>query len=107
MKNESEKINGEIKFILNQSYRYGFETVIEKEQILRGLNITILELLNSKKSEPRFVLNFRLKSYKAWLNMQEPSWSDLIYKRVDYNDIVSNDGSACPVKIKCKNSTPS
>lgn len=80
--------NFEIKQVLNQPYKYGFQTKIEKEEFPPGINEDIINFLSTKKEEPKFLLNFRLKSYKKWKQMELPNWANLQLKSIDYNDII-------------------
>ena len=54
-----------IKEFVNQPYKYGFKTLIENEDFPRGLNIDIVKLISERKEEPSFMLEFRLRAYKA------------------------------------------
>ena len=65
MKNEN---NFELKKVINEPYKYGFQTNIEKEEFPKGINENIIELLSRKKNEPTFLLDFRLKAYKRLMN---------------------------------------
>lgn len=81
------KDNSEIKKVLNQPYKYGFSTVIEKETFPKGINTDIIQLLSNKKNEPSFLLEFRLKAYKKWLEMKFPEWSSLNIKEINFDEI--------------------
>ena len=71
--NQSNKIlNNNITKLVNQPYKYGFSTTIEKDIIEKGLNEKIIRLLSKKKKEPKFLLEFRLKAYKKWKDMECP-----------------------------------
>lgn len=85
-----EQVTGETKFynLLNQPYKYGFETKIETEQIKPGLNEETVRLISMKKNEPNFMLDFRLKAFKKWQSMKEPEWSILEYNKPRYQDII-------------------
>ncbi|QIV96047.1 iron-regulated ABC transporter membrane component SufB [Allofrancisella inopinata] len=74
------------KFI-EQDYEHGFVTNIENETIAAGLNEDVIRLISARKNEPQFMLEWRLKGYKKWLEMQEPSWADLNYPKIDYQAI--------------------
>jgi len=87
--------------IVSKPYKYGFLTNIETEKIDKGLNEDIIRLISSKKNEPNFLLDFRLKAYKQWLNLKEPKWADLGYPKIDYQDIIYY---AAPKNIEKKNS---
>jgi Fe-S cluster assembly protein SufB len=80
--------NFEINQVINQPYKYGFKTNIEKETFPIGLSEKIIELLSEKKKEPHFLLNFRLNSYKKWLTMKCPNWANLAIHEINYNKIV-------------------
>jgi len=69
-------------------YKYGFVTNVEKDSIGKGLNEDVVRLISKKKNEPEFMLNFRLKAYKRWLEMTEPEWAHVDYPPINYQDIV-------------------
>ncbi len=78
----------EIELLTNREYKYGFVTDIESETIPRGLSEDTVRLISSKKNEPDWMLEFRLKAYRHWLTMTEPKhWPNVTYPQVDYNDI--------------------
>lgn len=68
-------------------YPYGFVTDIEKESFDKGLNEEIIRAISAKKDEPPFLLEFRLKAFKKWLQMEEPSWANIDCPPIDYQDI--------------------
>lgn len=68
-------------------YQYGFVTDIEKESFEKGLNEEIIRAISAKKNEPSFLLEFRLKAYEKWLEMKEPSWANIDYPPIDYQNI--------------------
>lgn len=68
-------------------YKYGFITDIDTESIPKGLNEETIRLISSKKNEPDFLLDFRLKAYRLWLEMHEPNWAHLHYPRIDFQNI--------------------
>ena len=61
--------------LVSQPYKYGFVTDIETEKIAKGLSEDVVRLISSKKEEPAFLLEFRLRAYRQWLQMQEPDWA--------------------------------
>ncbi len=70
-------------------YKYGFETIIESDTIPKGLSEEILRLISSKKNEPEWVLDYRLKAYRHWLTMTEPAqaqnkWAEVKYPPIDF-----------------------
>jgi len=89
MNNPSNKIlNTNITKLVNQPYKYGFSTVIEKDIIEKGLNENVIKLISKKKNEPKFLLNFRLKAYKKWKEMRCPEWAQLKFSEINYQDII-------------------
>ena len=87
--NQSNKIlNNNITKLVNQPYKYGFSTTIEKDIIEKGLNENVIYLLSKKKREPKFLLKFRLKAYKKWKEMNCPQWAQLKFEEIDYQDII-------------------
>ena len=72
---------------IGQEYEYGFTTDIEQETIPPGLNEDVIRLISSKKDEPEWMLEWRLKAYKQWLKMDEPDWSKLNYSNIDFQAI--------------------
>ncbi len=59
---------------LRDDYKYGFVTDIETEEFPKGLNETIIRLISSKKNEPEWLLDYRLKAFKHWLTLEHPEW---------------------------------
>ena len=77
-----------VKTLVNQPYKYGFVTDIEADTIPRGLNEDIVRLISAKKNEPEFMLEFRLRAYRQWLKMTEPTWPNVKYPPINYQDII-------------------
>jgi len=69
-------------------YKYGFVTDIDAESAPPGLSEEIVRFISAKKSEPKWMLDWRLKAYRHWLTMIEPTWAHVHYKPIDYQDIV-------------------
>ena len=76
-----------LSHVLEKDYEYGFKTDIEQELAPKGLSEDIIRLISSKKNEPQFLLDFRLKAYKYWLKMEEPDWHNVHYDAIDYQDM--------------------
>ena len=72
---------------VNEPYKYGWSTDIESELAPKGLNEDIIRLISQKKSEPAWMLEWRLKAYRNWLNMTEPTWANVKYPPIDYQAI--------------------
>lgn len=68
-------------------YKYGFSTDIETDTIPKGLNEETIRTISTKKNEPPFMLEFRLKAYRKWLESVEPRWPNVNYPPIDYQDI--------------------
>ena len=83
MKNNQSIIDSAI----SQEYEYGFTTDIDQEKIPPGLNEDVIKIISSKKQEPEWLLNWRLKAYRQWLKMDEPDWSKLNYDDIDFQAI--------------------
>jgi Fe-S cluster assembly protein SufB len=69
-------------------YRAGFVTDIESESVPPGLTEGIVRLISEKKSEPQWLLDWRLKAFRQWLTMKEPNWQNVHYPPIDYQAMV-------------------
>ena len=69
-----------------EKYKYGFITDIESDRAPKGLNESIVRLISSKKKEPKWLLDWRLRSYNAWKKMSEPKWPNVKYPKIDYQN---------------------
>ncbi len=76
-----------LESLANQEYKFGFTTDIDTDTIPKGLSEDTIRLISSKKNEPEWMLEFRLKAYAQWLKMDEPDWADVNYPGIDYQDI--------------------
>ena len=74
--------------VTTKEYQYGFVSDIDADQVPRGLNEDTIRLISSKKGEPEFMLEWRLKAYRHWLTMKEPSWQNVHYPPIDYQNII-------------------
>jgi Fe-S cluster assembly protein SufB len=77
----------EIKQVISQPYKYGFQTKIETEKFPSGINENIIDLISTKKEEPKFLRDFRLKAYKKWTQMKFPEWANLSINPINYDTI--------------------
>ena len=71
----------------NKTYEFGFVTDIESEKAPNGLNEDIIKLISSKKREPEWLLNYRLKAFEIWQTMDEPNWAHVKYEKPDFQNI--------------------
>jgi len=70
----------------DQTYKYGFVTDVESDFAPLGLNEDIVRFISDKKDEPEWLLDWRLKAYRAWLEMEEPRWALVDFPPIDYQD---------------------
>jgi Fe-S cluster assembly protein SufB len=80
MSTATETIEG----LVQQEYKYGFITDVEADSAPPGLNEDIIQFISAKKNEPKFMLDWRLKSFRHWLTMKEPTWPHVHYPPIDY-----------------------
>ncbi len=73
---------------VDREYKWGFVTDIESDVIPPGLNEDVIRLISSKKDEPEWLLEWRLKAYRGWLKMTEPHWANVHYDPIDYDSII-------------------
>ena len=77
--------------LTNQEYKWGFVTDINEDRAPKGLNEDIIRFISSKKNEPDFMLEWRLKAYRHWASLQqsdaEPKWANIKYGPIDYQSI--------------------
>src|SRR2546425_7253904 len=73
---------------LASDYKWGFVTDIEADVAPKGLNEDIVRLISSKKGEPEWMTDWRLKAYRFWLTLEskEPQWSKVRFPKIDYQD---------------------
>src|SRR6266478_56590 len=78
--------------LVNRDYQWGFVTDIEADSVAPGLNEDVIRLISSKKNEPEFMLEWRLKAYRHWVGLEkaqaEPKWANIHYPPIDYESIV-------------------
>jgi Fe-S cluster assembly protein SufB len=74
----------QIDVVTSKDYEYGFVTPIEAEIVPPGLSEDTVRLISAKKKEPPFLLEWRLKAYRHWLTMTEPTWHNVRYAPIDY-----------------------
>lgn len=79
--------NAYINEVVNKTYQHGFVTDIESDTLPAGLNEEVIRTISAKKEEPEFLLEWRLKAYRAWLKMQEPTWAHVQFTPIDYQAI--------------------
>jgi Fe-S cluster assembly protein SufB len=70
-----------------QDYKYGFVTDVEQDIVPKGLDEDVVRLISGKKREPEWLLDWRLKAFRAWQKLTEPAWQNVTYNKIDYQDI--------------------
>src|SRR3954465_4449012 len=90
-----------IEDLATREYKYGFVTEVESETIPKGLNEDVVRAISAKKGEPEWLLEWRLKAYRLWLGMKEPTWQNVHFDPINYQDIVYY---SAPKKKKVLNS---
>jgi Fe-S cluster assembly protein SufB len=76
-----------IETLVKQEYKYGFITDLEADSAPPGLSEDTIRLISLKKKEPEWLLEWRLKAFRHWLTMPEPTWQFVKYPKIDFQDI--------------------
>ncbi|MCK5326673.1 MAG: Fe-S cluster assembly protein SufB, partial [Woeseiaceae bacterium] len=76
-----------IESLVNRRYEHGFVTDIETESLPPGLDESVVRAISARKEEPEFMLEWRLRAYRQWLEMTEPTWAHVHYAPIDFNSI--------------------
>jgi len=77
----------EINQVLNQPYKYGFETKVETERFPAGITLEILKAISEEKQEPLFISEFRQNAFEKWQKMKLPDWANLSIQPIDFTKI--------------------
>jgi Fe-S cluster assembly protein SufB len=83
-KQDEDKLLDEIT---SSEYKYGFTTDIESDTFQKGLNEDVIRAISAKKEEPEWLLEWRLKAFRAWSEMTEPEWANVKYEKPNFQDI--------------------
>ena len=75
-----------VRSVTEQKYKYGFVTDIETDTVPKGLNEGIVRFISAKKGEPEWMLEWRLRAFRLWQTLAEPSWAKIGYPKIDYQD---------------------
>ncbi len=78
----------QLQDLASEEYKYGFYTDVEVDEVPPGLDENTIEMIASKKGEPDWMLQWRLRAYRRWQKMTEPDWPNVHYPPIDYQDIV-------------------
>ena len=82
---DQDKILGDVT---SSDYKFGFSTDVHTEFIDKGLNEDVIRLISSKKEEPEWLLDYRLKAYRHWLTIKQPEWAHLNIPEIDFQEII-------------------
>jgi Fe-S cluster assembly protein SufB len=82
---DNDKIIDEVT---SSDYKYGFVTDIEQEFAVKGLTEDTVKFISQKKGEPEWLLEWRLKAFRAWLKMEQPHWQNVHFPKIDFQDII-------------------
>ena len=85
MQEENDNI---LEQVTSSEYKYGFVTQIEADEAPIGLSEDTVRFISAKKKEPSWMLDYRLKAYKHWLTMEEPTWPNVTYPKINFQDII-------------------
>jgi Fe-S cluster assembly protein SufB len=82
-----ETATSTIEQYASQEYQFGFVTDVEQEIVPPGLNEDVVRLISAKKEEPEWLLEWRLRAFRHWLTMTEPTWANIHYPPIDFQAI--------------------
>ncbi len=77
-----------VQDLARREYKYGFITDVEQDIVPRGLSESVVRLISEKKNEPAWLLDWRLKAYRIWRTMKEPTWANIKYGPIDYQNMI-------------------
>ncbi|HEY4541042.1 MAG TPA: Fe-S cluster assembly protein SufB, partial [Noviherbaspirillum sp.] len=78
----------ELQQYISAEYQHGFVTDVETDTVPRGLTEDTIRMISARKNEPPFMLEWRLKAFRHWLTLEEPTWQSAKYPKIDYQDII-------------------
>jgi Fe-S cluster assembly protein SufB len=76
-----------IEQLATQDYKFGFVTDVEQDLVPPGLNEDVIRLISAKKNEPEWMLDWRLRAFRHWQTMEEPTWANIHYPPIDFQSI--------------------
>jgi len=77
-----------VQDLARREYKYGFISDVEQDIVPRGLSEDVVRLISQKKNEPAWLLDWRLKAYRIWRTMKEPTWGNIKYGPIDYQNMI-------------------
>ncbi|WP_395480221.1 Fe-S cluster assembly protein SufB [Candidatus Curculioniphilus buchneri] len=91
----SDKTDSTQSWIKTKRYKEGFFTHVTTEELACGISEDIIHKISEIRGEPKWMLEFRLNAYRAWLNMKEPHWLKANYTTLDYNTYIYYSAPLC------------
>ena len=82
------RVSEDVRALANQEYQFGFSTDIDTETVPKGLSEDVIRLISATKNEPEWLTEWRLTAYRHWVTLDEPTWQNVRYGPIDYQDIV-------------------
>src|SRR6187551_629414 len=82
------KDNQVLEAFTSKEYEHGWTINIETDSAPKGLNEDIIRFISEKKNEPEWLLEWRLKAYRQWVKMTEPTWANISYPKINYQDLI-------------------
>ncbi|MBI0082842.1 Fe-S cluster assembly protein SufB [Commensalibacter sp. M0402] len=76
-----------LKQLKTDTYKWGFETDIEMDILPKGLDENVIRSISARKNEPDWMLEWRLKAYRMWMNMEAPTWGKFKHPEIDFQDL--------------------
>ena len=77
----------DVEALIERGYEHGFFTDIESDTVAPGLDEEVIRLISKKKNEPAFMLDWRLRAYRHWQTMSEPTWASVRHPPINYQSI--------------------
>ena len=77
----------EVESLIRKDYAAGFHSSIESETLPPGLNEDVIRFISAKKGEPEWLLEWRLKAFRSWQEMEEPTWAHVHYPEIDFQAV--------------------
>src|SRR6185437_16585887 len=82
------EVSSDVRRLADREYQYGFVTDLDADDVPPGLNEDVIALISAKKQEPEWLLEWRLRALRHWRTLQEPTWQNVHYNPIDYQQIV-------------------
>ena len=82
------EVQSEVRDLASREYKYGFVTDLDADAVPRGLDEGVIRAISAKKDEPEWLLEWRLRAFRFWQTMREPTWQNVHYDPIDYQDMI-------------------